>query len=303
MSRSDDEAYPVLFRARSALAVPLALGLGLMLGQPDIAAAQSSKATLPTTAAKPVVPRPAAPAPSATVDSGAKTYENCMALARTDPQNGFETGSQWRDQGGGNPAKHCVAVALINLKQYGEGATRLEQLAKDMGNSSPALRGDILDQAGQAWNLAGKPAQAQAALSQALSLEPGNPDILIDRAIVRAGQNQYREAIDDLTVALQRDHNRAEAFVYRATAYRFLDQLTPAEQDAERAVALGPTMPEAWLERGNIRRLLHKDLGARTDWLRVLSLTPEGAVADAARDNIAKLDVKVEPKASTKPKS
>ncbi|HWK44807.1 MAG TPA: hypothetical protein VNT30_08790 [Stellaceae bacterium] len=276
-------------RPRIALAICLVLGLG----RTDPAAAQTAKTRTPA---------PAATAPVTNADPAAKTYEQCMALARTDPQTGFETGSQWRDQGGGNPAKHCVAVALVNLKQYGEGAARLEQLARDLGTTAPALRGDVLDQAGQAWNLAGEPTHAQATLTQALALQPGNPDILIDRAIVRAGLKQYRQAIDDLNAAIDHDHNRADAFVYRATAYRFLDQLKPAEADAELAVALGPTLPEAWLERGNIRRLLHKDLGARTDWLRVLSLTPDGPVADAARDNIAKLDVKIEPQADVKPK-
>jgi tetratricopeptide (TPR) repeat protein len=269
-----------------ALSACLCLVLTLTLGVFAPLATAAPKSQVP--------PQPAAPtSPSAAAD--AKTYDGCMELARRDPQNGFETGSTWRDQGGGSPAKHCVAVALINLKQYAEGATRLEQLATEMGNGPANLRGDVLDQAGQAWNLAGEPQRAQAALTRALALEPGNPDILIDRSIVLAGIKRYQEAIDDLTVAIDHDRRRPEAYIYRAAAYRLIDSLHPAEEDAERAIALGPDLPEAWLERGNVRRQLKKDAGARADWMKVLELAPAAPAADAARANLEKLDVRVGP--------
>ncbi len=269
-----------------ALSAFLGLVLTLTLGALAPIATAAPKSQVPPRSAAPVSPGDAA---------DAKTYDRCMDLARRDPQNGFETGSSWRDQGGGSPAKHCVAVALINLKQYAEGATRLEQLAIEMGNGPANLRGDVLDQAGQAWNLAGEPQRAQAALTRALALEPDNPGILIDRSIVLAGIKRYREAIDDLTLAIDHDRGRPEAYVYRAAAYRLLDNLRLADEDAERAVALGPDLPEAWLERGNVRRQLKQDAGARTDWMKVLELAPDAPAADAARTNLEKLDVKVGP--------
>jgi tetratricopeptide (TPR) repeat protein len=270
----------------SALSAFLCLALTLTLGVLSSVATAAPKSQAPRQPAAPASPGEAA---------DAKTYDQCMELARRDPQSGFETGSAWRDQGGGSPAKHCVAVALINLKQYGEGATRLEQLATEMGNGPANLRGDVLDQAGQAWNLAGEPQRAQAALTRALALEPGNTDILIDRSIVLAGIKRYQEAIDDLTVAIDHDRGRPEAYIYRAAAYRLVDKLHPAEEDAERAVALGPDLPEAWLERGNVRRQLKKDAGARADWMKVLELAPTAPAADAARTNLEKLDVKAGP--------
>ena len=49
----------------------------------------------------------------------------------------------------------------------------------------------------------------------------------------------------------------------------------------------------ALLERGNLRRLDGDDNGARADWLMVLSLQPQGEAAEAARQNLEKMDVNV----------
>src|SRR2546426_12804268 len=79
---------------------------------------------------------------------------------------------RWHDRGGAHPADHCYAVALIGLKQYKEGASRLEKLAQAMVRAPPALRADVLGQASQGWLLAGDPARAYAADGAALGLHP-----------------------------------------------------------------------------------------------------------------------------------
>lgn len=61
----------------------------------------------------------------------AKQYQDCLKLARLKPEDGFESAIAWRDMGGGEPAKHCVAVALIALEKYEEAATRLDALADE----------------------------------------------------------------------------------------------------------------------------------------------------------------------------
>ena len=62
----------------------------------------------------------------------AQAYEKCLGLARSDPAQGFEAAIDWRDTGGGMAAQHCTAVALAELGQFQEAATRLEQLADKM---------------------------------------------------------------------------------------------------------------------------------------------------------------------------
>jgi tetratricopeptide (TPR) repeat protein len=223
----------------------------------------------------------------------AATYDKCLALARKDPSEGFETGSVWRDHGGGLPARHCVAVALIGLKEYVEAAHRLEKIAAEMVRESDALRAGVLAQAAEAWSEAGQSENAEAALTAALKLAPRNPDYLVNRAVTYAQRKNYHAAVDDLNKALTAGP-RADALAYRASAWRFLGDLKQARFDAEKAVQSDPTLAEAWLELGNIKRLSDDATGARQDWLHVIALSPDSAAADAARDNIETLDVHVE---------
>jgi regulator of sirC expression with transglutaminase-like and TPR domain len=86
--------------------------------------------------------------------------------------------------------------------------------------------------------------------------------------------------------------NRVEAMVLRAAANRQLDKTDLAEDDVARALALDPAFPDALLERGMLRRLKGRDAEARADWMKVLELVPETSVADSARAQLEKMDVK-----------
>ena len=231
----------------------------------------------------------------------AATYDKCLALARKDPAEGFETGSSWRDHGGGVPAEHCVAIALVGLKQYGEAATRLEKLAAKMVRESDVLRAEVLSQAAEAWSEAGQPQNAESDLTEAIKLTPKNADYLVNRAAARAQRQDYKNAVDDLNKALAQGP-RADALAYRASSWRYLNDLKQARGDADAAIKLDPSLVAGWLELGNIKRLAQDDAGARKAWLKVIELAPDSAAADDARDNIATLDVHIDnPPAPAKP--
>jgi tetratricopeptide (TPR) repeat protein len=218
------------------------------------------------------------------------TYERCMALAKRDPAAARDLAQRWRDRGGEHPADHCFAVALIGLKQYRDGATRLEALEQAMVHAPASLRAEVLDQAGQAWLLAGDPSRAYGDETSALGLSPGDADLLIDRAEAAGEAGWFDKAIADLDQALKADPRRVDALIYRATAYRALNRLDLALADADAAVRLAPGSAQALLERGNILRLKGDLAGARRDWARASSLAP-GSVTDlAAKANIAHLE-------------
>src|SRR5262249_55246220 len=141
-------------------------------------------------AVTPSVPR------NAEVD--AATYELCMRLAKQDPAAAQKLALTWHARGGKHPADHCAAVALIGLKHYKEAATRLEALAQAMTTAPVSLRAEVLDQAGQAWGLAGDAARAYAAAGAAVALLPNDPDLLIDRAQAAAAAGYFDKAVDDL---------------------------------------------------------------------------------------------------------
>lgn len=219
-----------------------------------------------------------------------REYGACMRLARISPQEGFESALAWGDSGGGGAAEHCAAVALFSMGQYREAAKRFEEISGTVGDEA-AFRAQLLAQAGQSWLQAGEIDRAFTAYSIALQISPGDPEILIDRAMVLAERGQYAKSVEDLNTALLADRNLIEALVLRASAYRYLDALDSAFQDVTRALELSPQHPEALLERGNILRLRGDPDGARRDWLALLRLYEGTPAADAAQRNIEMLDV------------
>jgi tetratricopeptide (TPR) repeat protein len=217
-----------------------------------------------------------------------------MTLAREDPAAGFERAETWRSEGGGDPARHCAAVALIELGRHAEAAGRLEALAQDLRPAHRELRAEVLGQAGQAWLLADDNQRAHAAQSAAIETDPKNLELWIDRSVTLASAQNYWEAIDDLNHALDIDPERADALIFRATAYRYLDALELALEDVTKALGSSPDNPDGLLERGILRRLIGDDLGARADWLAVTKFAPESPAAESARRNLERMDVKVE---------
>ncbi|MBI4183496.1 MAG: tetratricopeptide repeat protein [Proteobacteria bacterium] len=256
---------------RPAWVTPLALALALVL--PWAAAGAS----------------PEKPAP--------ERYRECVALARSDPEKGFEAAIAWRDAFGGDPARHCVAVALIGLGKFAEAARRLEALAEEM-RTPPEPRAEALGQAAQAWMLAGDHERANAVLGAALELVPAGPlaaGLLTDRGVVLASARNYWEAIDDFSRAIDIAPGEADVYVFRAAAYRYVDSPELAMDDLERALALAPDHPQALLERGILRRMGNDIKGARADWLKVITQAPDSQTAEIARANIERLELRIGP--------
>ncbi|MGE5505766.1 MAG: tetratricopeptide repeat protein [Actinomycetota bacterium] len=219
-------------------------------------------------------------------------YRKCFVLARTQPEQGWEEALAWASLGGGEAARHCGAVALIGLGKYEEAAHRLEALAQE-SRRPESVRAEMLAQAGQAWLLAGNPQRALAAQDTALGLVPGSPELELDKAVTLAQVGHYKEVVAVLDDVLRRQPNRTEAMVLRASAYRYLEQMALAKDDVARALVLDPEFADGLLERGMLRRIEGDDVGARADWIKVLSLAPpESPTAEAARRNLEKMDVK-----------
>lgn len=212
-----------------------------------------------------------------------------MTLARQDPHAALSFAEAWGRRGGAHPADHCIAVALISLGKYKDGATRLQTLAQAMTTAPPSLLAGVLDQASQAWLLAGNPARAFEVAREAAAVAPGDPDIIIDRAEAAAAAGYLDAAVADLDRVLKSDPNQVDALIYRASADRKLDRLERARADVDKAVALAPHSAAALLERGNIRRLQGDSDGARSDWEEVDRIAPGTPEDKAALANLKHL--------------
>lgn len=220
----------------------------------------------------------------------AAEYDACMKLARQEPQAAEDSARTWLDRGGGTPAKHCIAVALIGQQRYAEAAEKLEELAAEMQDPRPELQSEMLAQAGQAWMLAGNSGRALAAQTEGLSHQPENIELLIDRAIAYATREQFWEAVDDLEKAYELDPERTDVLVLRASAYRRLDAVELALDDLNRALEIDPSNPEGLLERGIVHRLRGNDEAARQDWRKIVESVPGTPAAEIAQRNLDKLE-------------
>ncbi|RED51427.1 tetratricopeptide repeat protein [Aestuariispira insulae] len=222
-------------------------------------------------------------------------YKHCMQLTRINPEQAFEKALGWQDMGGGLPARHCAAVALISLEQYVQAAERLEVLAKDMPDDAPAgIVSDLLGQAGIAWHQAEDLDKAFATLSAALKLSPNHPVLLTDRAAVLVDGGKMWEAVDDLNTAIETNPYDTGALLFRGSAYRQLKSYDLALQDLNRVLELDSDNGEALFERGVVYRLTQKPDLARADWLKLIELHEGRPIADLARRNLEKLDLKAE---------
>ena len=209
------------------------------------------------------------PPRSAEADAAAlrKLHEAGPGRAGSGPQAGAGLAGKRRRA----PADHCLAVALIGLRQYKDAAARLEALGQAMVRAPESLRAAVFDQAAQAWMLAGDPARAYAAAGLALQLRPDDPELLLDRAEAAGAAGWYDKAVPDLDRVLKADPSRVDALIYRAAANRALDRLDPAFDDISQALKLAPDSVPALLERGNIRVAARRHrgraarLGARRD--------------------------------------
>ncbi len=259
----------------AALLLAAALGAWSLLAGSTIETADSD-ALLPL---PPVPPR---------IASGME-YERCLGLLTTEPESAATLAQKWAERGGGEPAVHCLALSRLALGEPAAAAEDLERLA-NISTSPPATRAALLEQATQAWLIAGRPARARSTASLALALTPDDPSLLIERATAALQLDLFAEAAADLAQALRLDASRADAMVLRAAALRQLDRLPEALAIIANALALDPDNIEALLERGILRQRSGNASGARADWERAIELAPDSPTADLARQNLALLE-------------
>jgi tetratricopeptide (TPR) repeat protein len=219
--------------------------------------------------------------------AGKNRYDRCLELVKHDPAKAAAEASDWAAAKGGAAALHCEALALSALKRYPEAAEKLEDAASS--GVLPPLHAELLDQAGNAWLLAGDAAKAETALTDALAFDPKNEDILSDRARERGLARNWTGAIDDLTAVLAIDPDRADIYVLRASALHAQGKKSEALANIAHALDIYPNYPEALVERGTMRFESGDRAGARADWQTASREAPDSDAGAAARARLAEL--------------
>lgn len=217
---------------------------------------------------------------------GTTRYDRCLYLVERNPRGAYEAATEWQNGTGGAPAGHCAALALVGMKRYAEAAARLDAIGRDTTAGDLVIRSQILDQAGNAWLLAGKGDLAAAAFTRALSYSINDPDILTDRAQARALNKDWAGAEADLNAALTVYPTRTDLLVLRASARHALGRRAEARTDIDRALQLQPKYAEALLERGDMKAEDGDMAGARVDWQQAAAVSPNSAAGADARHRL-----------------
>lgn len=221
--------------------------------------------------------------------AAADRYETCLAEAESRPINTEREARAWELEGGGNPARHCLAAALFRQGEYEEAGWRFRSLATELAERDPILAAPLAAQSGAAWLAAEDHDRAIEALDQAIGWDGAQPGYYVTRARARAALFDYGGAAADLEEAVSLAPENPDARLLAAAAYRRMGLLPEASAAIESALELAPEVPALLLERGNIRLLGGDADGARSDWRQVMNSAPESPAADAAATNLERL--------------
>ena len=233
-------------------------------------------------------PRHAGPGGRIGTGGGGGT-DPCLELLADDPAASRDYAREWARHGGGGDAARCAALSTLALGDPAAAAAALDGLSHQPGLRAPQ-RARLADEAAQAWLLAAKPDRALLAARVASESAPDDPDLQLDHARTANRAGEPAEAVAVLATLLAAHPARADALVVRAGAYRALNRLPLARADIEAACRLVPDAPDALLERGVVRERLGDLDGARQDWTRILSDSPDAHEADMAQQDLALLD-------------
>jgi tetratricopeptide (TPR) repeat protein len=140
---------------------------------------------------------------------------------------------------------------------------------------APALAG-LVDEAvaGRNW------AEALTAISEAIKLDPANPQYYLRRAFIYdAGLGQMDKAVADASMAIELAPSLVEAWKTRGTASMHGGECGPALLDIEQAIALDPERFDSYVDRADVLRCLGRFDEAIADYGRGLALNPSSSWA------------------------
>jgi len=220
----------------------------------------------------------------------AGTYDDCVALVGADPARAEVEAHRWVQAGGGTPAQHCRALALLAQGAGRRAAELMVTIAADDRTLPDEVRSEMLIEAGEIYLGLGELALGRGVAARALVLAREPRAALTLSARLKAEQGDWRGAVNDLDGALARGEPDAGLLVLRASARLHLGERAAARADLLRATGIAPELASVWLERGTLEALSGDRDAARAAWLKAIELDRDGTVGAAARLRLQKME-------------
>jgi tetratricopeptide (TPR) repeat protein len=186
-------------------------------------------------------------------------YNACLSLVKTDPQRAIASAQSWRVEGGGVPARECLALAQFAANDFDAALINFEAVAQA---SELARDGESV----KLWALA-----ADAAM-------------MAERPTAALGYLDHALTPGDIAIS-----PRAEASlrVTRAEALVDLKREKDAAAELDKATTLDPATPDGWLLKATLARRMGDAKTAETAILKAAEQAPDDAAVQYEAGNIA----------------
>lgn len=178
-------------------------------------------------------------------------YADCTRQAVRDSENAYKRARAWYGRDKSMAAQHCMALALYELRQYGEAAETLDALLQRLSQQDKVdLWLNMKAQAAKAHLAAGNHAQAGKHLDDALlwaaekQMDEAMVPLLLERARLHDEQNQHLKAVQDLDHALEIRPSTATR-LERARIFLKMGMKGPAREDVETILKTEPKNQDA----------------------------------------------------------
>lgn len=227
----------------------------------------------------------ATPVFAAPMASDAGRYQTCLALAKSEPNRGIEAAQAWRIEGGGVPARHCLALAQFGRQDYAEALKSYEAAAIASQAEGDGQTVSLWSQGADAAMIADKPDIAVRFLDNALKgdISPrAQASLRMTRAEALVDLKRPEEAAKDLDTATTLYPEVPFGWLLKATLARRMKDFKLAETAILKAAESDPDSADVQLEAGNIAAAQGKDQLARAAWLAAAQSSPDSAAGVAA---------------------
>lgn len=219
-------------------------------------------------------------------------YDGCVGAVSASAGQALAFAEGWRLRGGGLPALHCAALAMLRLERFSDAARALTEAATQAERTGAPQAADFWGQAGNAWLLDGNRAEARTALDRAIAVvgdfAPRRAAALhVDRARVAADAGDLPAARADLDRAMGLAPDDALAVLLSAALARRQGDMPRATRDIARASAIAPDDADVMLEQARIAAANGDPATARRVMEMVVKMAPGSAAADIAARSLA----------------
>lgn len=218
----------------------------------------------------------------------------CLAKANNRAQDGIDDAETWELSGGGAYAALCRGYALGQAEHWSQAASAYEA-GTVMTGLSPEVRAQLWSQGGNAALIAGDAARAlrdlDSALDQPLPETLATGEIHLDRARARVATGHPEGARADLDRAVALAPSDPLAWLLSATLARRMDDLSLASTHIAQAARVAPDDAAVALEQGVILALSGGQArSARAAFQRARELGAGSQIGIDAETYLAQLD-------------